>query len=132
MIYIVKGNNSIFYIFLLQWVGEDELPYCCICTEDATVRCFGCIVRGYNSIFYIFLLQWVDEDEVPYCCIRSILSGDITLYSIYSCCSGLMRMSSPTVVYVLKMLQFGVLAVIEIYIVRGNNSIFYIFVTVGG
>ena len=42
MIYIVRGYNSIFYLFLLQWVDEDELPYCCICTEDATVRCFGC------------------------------------------------------------------------------------------
>lgn len=31
-----KSNNS------EEWEDEGELPYCCICTEDATVRCFGC------------------------------------------------------------------------------------------
>ncbi|XP_053397944.1 abscission/NoCut checkpoint regulator-like [Mercenaria mercenaria] len=25
-----------------EWYDPDELPYCCICTEDATVRCLGC------------------------------------------------------------------------------------------
>lgn len=25
-----------------DWYDPDELPYCCICTEDATVRCLGC------------------------------------------------------------------------------------------
>ena len=45
-----------------------------------------------------------------------------------------MRMSSPSAVYVLKILQYGVLAVIEICIVRGYNSyvlVLYILVAVG-
>ncbi|XP_060606895.1 abscission/NoCut checkpoint regulator-like isoform X2 [Ruditapes philippinarum] len=25
-----------------EWYDPDELPYCCICTEDATLRCLGC------------------------------------------------------------------------------------------
>ena len=32
---------TVLFIYF-QWVDEDELPYCCICTEDALVRCFGC------------------------------------------------------------------------------------------